>query len=53
MTAEFDFDTPVDRHATGSYKWDSIGRPGGDTSLGRRHGFPHSTGHNRGTEKAR
>lgn len=25
MTAEFDFDTPVDRHATGSYKWDSIG----------------------------
>lgn len=23
MTAEFDFDTPVDRHATGSYKWDS------------------------------
>lgn len=27
MTAEFDFDTPVDRHATGSYKWDSIGDP--------------------------
>lgn len=25
MTAEFDFDTPVDRHATGSYKWDSSG----------------------------